>query len=106
MMYFNYLLSAALACVLFSSCENKELVEKNEELRVKLSELVKKADLAEINAGEDPGDQTEALTKVNAELAQTLSQLEQLDNERDAIEKKQIELEKELRTYKSKYRIK
>ena len=100
-----YFIVSAFTCFLFSSCEDEELVKKNEELRVQLSELEKKADMAEINAGEDPGDQTEAVKKVNEELNQALSKLEELDNEKTAIEKQQSVAEKELRDYQSKYRI-
>lgn len=95
----------ALVGCFCSSCEDKELIQKNEELRLQLSEIEKKADIAEINAGQDPGDQTEALKKVNEELSQTISKLDTLDKEKEAIEKKQAELEKELREYQGKYRI-
>jgi len=95
----------ALACFLFTSCEDKALVKKNEDLRLQLSEVEKKADLMEINAGEDPGDQTEALKKVNGELRKALSKLEELDDEKEELEKKQKALEEELRRYQKKYRI-
>lgn len=80
-------------------------MQKNEDLRVQLNELEKKADLMEISAGENPGDQSAALDKVNVELRSALKELESLDNQKDELEKKHRELEKQLRSYQKKYRI-
>ena len=100
------LLSAlVLACFFFISCEDKELVKKNEELRVKLNETKKQADLMEINAGEDPGDQSGEIAKVNEDLTNTLNKLKELDQQKEAVEEKQRVLEEELRAYQKKYRI-
>ncbi|BDS05798.1 hypothetical protein NT6N_08380 [Oceaniferula spumae] len=99
------LLCFALAAFALTSCEDKELVKKNEELRLQLSELEKKVDLMEINAGEDPGDQTAALNKTNSELRKAMAELEALDNEKDELEKKHAKMEEELRKYQKEYRI-
>jgi len=96
----------ALICLFaVTSCEDKVLVKKNEELRLQLSELEKEVDLLKISAGVDPGDQTSALKKVNGELREAMAELESLDNEKEKLEKKHAEVEEELRKYQKKYRI-
>lgn len=98
-------LCLALFCFAVTSCEDKALVQKNEDLRLQLSELEKKVDLMEINAGKDPGDQTAALNKVNGELRKALAELKALDDQKAELEKKHRELEEQLRRYQKKYRI-
>ena len=99
------LIVTAFSVVAISSCEDKELVKKNEELRQRVSELEKKVDLMQINAGENPGDQTAALKKANAELSRVLGELKELDNEKVTLEATRTKLEKELHAYQKKYRI-
>ena len=90
-----------------ASCEevDEALVKKNQNLRQKLSEIEKKVDILEINAGEDPGDQTVALKKANDELAKALEALKQQDEEKEKLEKAHAKMEKDLRDYQKKYRI-
>ena len=91
--------------VSLSSCEDKALIEKNKELRQQLSELDKKVDILEVNAGEDPGDQTKALQATNAELSEALERLKELDGEKEQLEAAHLKMENELRAYKKKYQI-
>ena len=98
---------ALMSCVLctLTSCENKALVQKNQELREQLTDLEKQVSLLQISAGKDPGDQTAALKKANDELVKALEQLEQLDDERESLEESCAKTEKELRAYQKKYTI-
>lgn len=96
---------SSLCLLLASSCEDKALVKKNQELRERISELEKEVDVLQINAGEDPGDQTEAIEKANKELRQALAELEKLDAEKEQFEADHAKMEKELREYQKKYRV-
>jgi outer membrane murein-binding lipoprotein Lpp len=99
--------SLAIASIcLFSSCEDKAMIQKNEELRKQVSELEKEVDLLEINAGDDPGDQTAAIERANTELTTALGELEKLDGEKVKLEDAHTKLEKEFRIYQRKYQIK
>lgn len=91
--------------VSLSSCEDKALIQKNKELRQQLSELDRKVDILEVNAGEDPGDQTKALQTANAELSEAMERLKELDGEKERLEATHMKMEKELRDYKRKYQI-
>lgn len=99
-------LAVASALLIMSSCEDKELVEKNESLRARVNELEKEVDMQKLNAGDDPGDQTEGLELANADLRRALSELERLDEEKTELEESHAKLERELRAYQRKYRIK
>lgn len=90
----------------FSSCEDKALIQKNEELRKRVSELEKEVDILQINAGENPGDQTASIKQANKDLAKALGELEQLDAEKEKLEEAHAKMEKELRDYQRKYQIK
>ena len=92
--------------VLLSSCEDKALILKNKDLRQRLSELERKVDILEVDAGEDPGDQTEAIKTANAELSTALKKLKDLDDEKERLEATHLKKEKELRNYKKTYQIK
>lgn len=95
----------AFAVLSVTSCEDEILVKKNLELRQQLSDLEKKVDILEINAGEDPGDQTLGLKKANAELAKALEDLKRLDAEKEKLEKSRAAMEKDLRDYQKRYKI-
>ena len=99
------LILAVSAIVTLSSCEDKALVQKNEDLRQRVSELEKEVDLKQVNAGENPGDQTSALKQANVNLTKALGDLEKLDDEKVKLEAAHAKLEKELRAYQKKYRI-
>lgn len=88
-----------------ASCEDKELVRKNEELRQRVAELQKKVDILKIEAGEDPGDQTQEIKRVSEELRKALAKLEELDGERDKLEAVHAAKEKEFREYQRKYPV-
>ncbi|MDG0993800.1 MAG: hypothetical protein P8O22_03605 [Akkermansiaceae bacterium] len=105
---FSNLLSLPLALTLvaiFTSCEDKALVEKNEQLRQRVSELEKEAEILKISAGEDPGDQTNAIKETGDELRKTLIKLEELDAERQKLEQAQTRQEKGFRDYQRKYPV-
>jgi cell division protein FtsB len=107
--YFNLLFRvtlAVVAVVTFSSCEDKALVQENEQLRQRVSELKKEVDLLEINAGENPGDQTHAIKQANDDLGRALAELEKLDDEKEKLETAHVKLEKDLRDYQKKYQLK
>lgn len=89
----------------FTSCEDKALIQKNKELRQELSGLERKVDLLKLSAGEDPGDQTEAIKVANTELSDALEQIKTLDGEKERIEAAHEKMEKDLREYKKKYQI-
>lgn len=95
-----------LCLFIATSCEDKEAIQKNEELRVQIVELEKKIGLMEIEAGEDPGDQSVHLKHANEELAKALKTLESLDDEKTALEEQQKQLVKEFRAYQQKYQVK
>ncbi|MFK7909267.1 MAG: hypothetical protein AB8F34_01555 [Akkermansiaceae bacterium] len=88
-----------------TSCEDKALVQKNEQLRQKVNELEKEADIAKLSAGEDPGDQSEAIKTTSTEHQKTLAKLEELDAEREKLEKELVQKEKEFRAYQKKYPV-
>ena len=90
-------------CVI--SCEDKALVQKNEQLRQRVSELEKEVDILKINAGEDPGDQTEAIKATSESLRKTIAKLEELDGEREKLEQIHTAKEKEFRDYQRKYPV-
>lgn len=96
---------ALLPFGLLTSCEDEALILKNKELRQELNELEKQVDLLEINAGEDPGDQTEKLKRANEELAKAMEELQELDAEKEKLEASHAELEEDLREYQRKYKI-
>ncbi len=96
----------AVAVVTLSSCEDKALVQKNEQLRQQVSELEKEVDLLEINAGENPGDQSKAIKQANDELRSALGELEKLDDEKGKLDAAHVKLEKDLRNYQKKYQLK
>ena len=104
-MIFRFAL-AAMSLVAFSSCEDKALIQKNEKLRVEVSELEKEVSYLEIQAGEDPGDQSAAIEQTNKNMTKALEELERLDDERVKQEQAHKELEKEFRDYQKKYQIK
>jgi len=103
----RWLQGVVAVCIVFSlaSCEDEVLVKKNQDLRQQLSELEKKVDMLEINAGEDPGDQAVELKIVNEAVAKALVQLKEQDEEKEALEKEHAEMEKKLRAYQRKYQI-
>jgi len=104
-MIFRFALAAifVFAC---SSCEDKALIQKNEKLRLEISELEKEVSYLEIEAGEDPGDQSAAIEQTNKNLTKALKELEELDDERMEQEQAHTKLEKEFRDYQRKYQIK
>jgi cell division protein FtsB len=96
---------ASAIVVSLTSCDDDALVAQNQKLRQQLSQLEKEVDLLKINAGEDPGDQSTAIKKSNADLAKALAKLEQLDDERERLETSHAAREKEFRDYQKKYQI-
>lgn len=104
-MIFRFAL-AAICVVAFSSCEDKALIQKNEKLRVEISELEKKVSMLEVEAGEDPGEQTELLKQSNEALRLKMEELEKLDAEKERLESEHVKLEKDFREYQGKYKIK
>ncbi|MCP5535295.1 MAG: hypothetical protein H7A51_03560 [Akkermansiaceae bacterium] len=99
------LVLSAFAVFLLTSCEDKALVRKNEDLRKQVSELEEQVGLLEMEIGEDPGDQTALISEANSALKKALEQLEQLDNEKMDLEASHEKLEKEFRDYQKKYPI-
>ena len=91
---------------MISSCEDKAMVQKNEELRQRVSELEKEVDILQVNAGENPGDQSSSINRANKELTTALSELEKLDGEKEKLEETHAKMEKDLRDYQRKYQIK
>lgn len=107
--YLNSLFQVILggvAVVAFSSCEDKALTQKNEQLRQRLSELEREVDLLEIGAGENPGDKTQEVKRVNDDLGRALAELEKLDHEKERLETAHAKLEKDFRDYQKKYQLK
>lgn len=107
--YFNLLFRvtlAGVAAITFTSCEDKALVQKNEQLRQRVSELEQEVGLLEINAGENPGDQTQAIKQANDDLGRALAELAKLDGEKEKLEASHVKLEKDFRDYQKKYQLK
>lgn len=87
-------------------CEDKALMQKNDDLKVEISELKKELDKLKIEAGEDPGDQSAKLESANVELASELEKLKALDKQVEKLEAERIKLEEEMLAYKKQYKIK
>lgn len=101
-MKFRYIIAIA-ATISLSSCQDKALVKKNEDLRQQVTELKEKISTLEAQAGEDPGDQTASLNEVNENLLKTLDELKGLDEQKQSLEEKYTQMEKDLEAYKRKY---
>ena len=87
-------------------CEDKALIQKNDDLKVEISELEKELDTLKIEAGEDPGDQSAKLESANTSLASELEKLKALDEQVEKLEAERIKLEEEMLAYKKQYKIK
>ena len=87
-------------------CEDKALIQKNDDLKVEISELEKELDTLKIEAGEDPGDQSAKLESANESLAAELEKLKALDEQVEKLEAERIKLEEEMLAYKKQYKIK
>ena len=88
-----------------SSCEDKELVKKNEALLNQITELETKIASIEAQVGEDPGDQEANLKHANENLASTLNKLQKLDSKKEQLAAQLATTEKEFQDYQNKYKI-
>ena len=96
----------SLFCLLaLSSCEDKELVKKNEALLNQITELETKIASIEAQVGEDPGDQEANLKQANENLASTLNKIQELDSKKEQLAAQLVTTEKEFQDYQNKYKI-